>query len=733
MPVAIFAQQASAQMVEGGIIPLPQTDTLELPVVPGPDNISARYDASRRGSGVSETVATDRQDRVSPLRLVDLGYPMTDGVVRVSGEREWVTFEVYGSARAESQILRLMAISGINNLPERSHVTVKLNGTDIGQRNLVHIETPGAIDFAIPPGLLQPGRNSVRVELRQHHRIYCGPEAAFDLWTDLDLSKSGILVGRDDAEAGIESFLMGLAAQATGMRPVEIRGLETLGGDEDTWRRFLVGRLNQVLSGAPVVFRFSDYWTIQENGPAHARITLMPAAQSQVRFVVSGDGAQVMVLEVAQGTKPADLLDMLPQLAARTQEARVSLVTPDRDVSFSEIGIGAEQFSQHYAIRNHAFRLPHDWLVLTAAKARLKLDYAYAPNLPEGAMLLLSMNGTSIRLLPLRREGGIPITAFPIDFEARLMHPGTNILTMQMFIPGNPPDLPCPAGNAPVLQIGAGSSLNVPYSPSMFISDMDLAFAAIGPESLRRNELSGRAYSDMDVLTLGAALTRTHVTASSATLHLIAIEDLGSIPTGHHRAERRLLEDALLSRPAPEMLVAEQSDQTDDLFQTRRPAARPFSAALSAGWDEVRDRLRWALERLFPSSGDQLNDWLETQRGHAIFFQLDPERPDEIWMLRNPDSDIHQIAQAIASARAVGTGPRGQVSVLTHEGNWNNWLAPDRRPMLLEPWSLQNFRAAMGNHVSARPIFYTILMLALALSSAAVALRLIISTREHKV
>jgi len=99
-------------------------------------------------------------------------------------------------------------------------------------------------------------------------------------------------------------------------------------------------------------------------------------------------------------------------------------------------------------------------------------------------------------------------------------------------------------------------------------------------------------------------------------------------------------------------------------------------------------------------------------------------------MLRSPDSDITQIASSIAGARAYGRGPRGQVSILGHDGRWDNWIAPDRRPILLEPWSLQNFRTAMGNFVSARPIFYTFLMLFLALVSALVALRLVISTRE---
>lgn len=154
-------------------------------------------------------------------------------------------------------------------------------------------------------------------------------------------------------------------------------------------------------------------------------------------------------------------------------------------------------------------------------------------------------------------------------------------------------------------------------------------------------------------------------------------------------------------------------------------------AAVSNALGAVVDSVKWVTDRVFPSSGDQLNNWLAERRGQAILFQLDPNRPDEIWMLRSPDSDTHVIAHSISAARAYGSGPRGQVSILGYDGRWDNWIAPDRRPILLEPWSWENFRYALGNFVSARPIFYTIMVLFLALCSALVALRLVISTREN--
>lgn len=727
--------QAQGSSSGGGLIVLPEDDGLLVPDLPEFDVIEAR---SLRGM-VRDEDAPPPEPRlherwVSPLRLIDMDYPLRQGIARISGERELVNFDLFTTQFAGQQTLRLRTISGINNLPERSAMRVWINGDEIGARNLVNIEQFGTDEFVIPPDILRTGRNRVQVEFRQHHRIFCGPQASFDIWTDIDLSRSGLVVQRDRIDVGIDSFLMGLAAQAASARPVEIRGLDALGSERTQWRDWLVQRVNQVLTGTPVAFAFPDYWTLQSETPDFARITILPAAESRVSFRSGGDGAVVMVLEVAQGTRPETLLAPLSAIAAVPPDPLVPTILPQQDVPFAQFGVTTESFAQRYAIRSFPFRLPRDWLVLTSAKARINLDYAYATGLPRNSQLLVKINDTTVRLLPLRDEGGVPITAFPIDFEANLMHPGTNILTFELFVPGDPESLPCPTTDTPFLRISDTSTLNVPYSPAMSIPDMDLAFAALTPDSLRVNEMSARAYSGTDVITLAAALSRTRATIRPSTLHLISLDDLGSVPSAHHRADRRLLEDAVLNTEfLTEQLIASEHERGGpDPFHVRRQERRGFSVALSAGWAQVTEQAQTLIGRVFPRNGDHLNQWLAQQRGQAVMFQLDPARPDEIWMLRSPDSEIQDIAHAIAAARSYGGGPRGQVSVLDRNGQWQNWMAPDRRPILLEPWSRENFRFAMGNFVSARPIFYTILMLGLAIVSAFVALRLVISTREER-
>ena len=126
-----------------------------------------------------------------------------------------------------------------------------------------------------------------------------------------------------------------------------------------------------------------------------------------------------------------------------------------------------------------------------------------------------------------------------------------------------------------------------------------------------------------------------------------------------------------------------------------------------------------------------LEHWLEQQDAQAILLQLDPVRPTQLWLVRSPDSDISAIASAIVAARTNSEGPRGQVSVLDRSGHWQNWIAPDRQPVLLESVTLSNIRHVVGNVVSAMPIRYVAGLFFLALVSALFALRLVIATREH--
>ena len=109
-----------------------------------------------------------------------------------------------------------------------------------------------------------------------------------------------------------------------------------------------------------------------------------------------------------------------------------------------------------------------------------------------------------------------------------------------MLIPGNPADMPCAFNDTPILGIGQASTLTVPFSPSMYLPDMQIAFAGLTPASVVTNDMSQRAFDADDVVTLRAALTagaRPEAAALNTQLHLLALDDLGTGADGRLSTE----------------------------------------------------------------------------------------------------------------------------------------------------------------------------------------------------
>jgi len=675
-----------------------------------------------------------RADLISPLRpVVARGQPQ-GSAIRFDGETRDLDFALFVPDPAAVQSLRIATLSSINVLPERSNFSVYINDQFVGEGPLSHFTGFGTTDLPVGPGILTAGHNRVQIRLSQYHRIFCGPEASFALWSDIDLANSGAVIAGMGAQDNEQSFLMGLALAAASGNGIEIRGTAGLGAQREAWIELITQRLTAALGGDPVTFRFTGYWTAQSDGPAGGRVTFLPGNSPRVSFRTGGDGAQVLVIEYVPGQPPAALPELgtaLPPLPLRSAPV---LIPADQPVAFSAFGFRPVEVQDRYALIEQRFRLPDDYVVLTNAKAEIRLDYIFADDLPDGAVLLVHVNGHNIRLLPLRGGGGAMIEQFPVRFEAQYLRAGTNTLAFEVMIPGNPVELPCPVWDRPVLGIGADSTLQAPYSPSMYLPDMHFAFRALTAQSVRPQTHSARAFDADDLITLRAALSGSQLSGSadpSARLNLLSIEDMASVPLGGHTVTRNAIESVLLGGPAVNAQLQQGLGGSLMRMSGENGGTRQPPAAFSSGWDWAVGLFNTGLQWMHPRSGGLLEVWLHQQRGQAVLLQLDPDQPEQIWLLRAPGTDISGLASAIVAARMVADGPRGQVSVLDNQGRWQNWVAPDRRPVLLEALTPGNLRHVLGNLVSATPILYVAVLFLLALIAALVALRLVISTREH--
>jgi len=146
--------------------------------------------------------------------------------LRLSGERVAARFALIAPPLRQGQgaTLSLVHLSGADLLPERSRLDVSLNGKPIGTVEPDAFGTPGEDSLPVPPGLLRSGRNLVTISGQATHRVLCGPDAGFDLWTQLDPSRSGIVVPAKDLDpvADLAGFIDAAAAASARGEPIAV-------------------------------------------------------------------------------------------------------------------------------------------------------------------------------------------------------------------------------------------------------------------------------------------------------------------------------------------------------------------------------------------------------------------------------------------------------------------------------------------------------------------------------
>ncbi len=82
--------------------------------------------------------------------------------------------------------------------PEVSQLTVFINNRAIGQQQVGSPDSPSAVSFEVPPGLLQPGANLITFEANQRHRTDCSIDSTYELWSNIDPAGTYLsFAGRD--------------------------------------------------------------------------------------------------------------------------------------------------------------------------------------------------------------------------------------------------------------------------------------------------------------------------------------------------------------------------------------------------------------------------------------------------------------------------------------------------------------------------------------------------------
>ena len=636
------------------------------------------------------------------------------GIVRLSGEYSELPLTIDVPAVADVTDLRLAYQSSINNLPEESQLTAILNGTEIAQFAPTALD--GFMSVSLPREALIDGRNSLVIRSELSHRIFCGPEASFGIWAEIDLAQSGIEIVPDAGIADAAAFRRAMMAQIASGKAVPVVAAAPVDPAQLT---DLAQRLAALLPGAAPVLEMQSPYVPEPEEAALARIAIVASQTPFAEIRTGADGALVLVSSLGNDGSVID-----PILARPAAIAGLLEFVPGASATLAEMGFPAISMQGRYGRRDLGFRLPADWLLISSQGAQLDLIYDYAPGLPEGALMLVKVNGTTIRMLPLVDEGGETLPMLPVRFSARLLAPGPNNLTFETIIPGDPADLPCPRIEGPLLRVSDQSVLLIPSSPKMQFVSVSAALAVLDPAAIvaaPEADSDGVAVAAVQSLMLG--LRPFEGADGDAMLTVAGVNDLDQLPAGDLGLTRQMAEVAVAT-PPPVVTLPAPTDAPAQPIEVTETLSDRVGTPLRGIWQSLRS---------LASPGDPaLPLWLDGRQAEAMLVMPDAAAPGALWLVLSTSADPARVARALAEARFDPAGPTGRLALLQPDGTWQSWRAATTAPELDEPLTIANFRTVAGNYASWSPLGFVIILAGLMSISVILGLVFVVRTRGSR-
>jgi hypothetical protein len=648
---------------------------------------------------------------------------MGSGTQRLTGEYDKIAFDLDVPPDGTVGDLIITYRNSINVLAETSLITVFREGVEIGAW-----QPDAPADFqnvTLPADALTPGLNRIVIRVEQSHRIFCGPEASFAIWTDIDLARSGVEVPLGNSELNIDDFRRAAAAQiaAYGTLPLIAKVAPAASFVRDLERR--VSALGS--DGQARLAVQSPYAVTSQTGTSEAlaRIAVIEfsdlsgeVALPEVRQ--SPQGSLVLVLSTDTTLDMHDGLLPLPAAIAGPPD-----LIPGQGATLETLHAnGIEIRSRHRRV-DVPFRLPDDWLVLTSQRAQIDLEYRYADNLPEGSLFMIKVNDTTVRLLPLYGKGGLELPELTVGFWARLLKPGYNMISFEVFIPGNPTDMICPKIDDPILEVSENTLVNVPTSPRMQLSRLSQGVQRLTPDSVALvANLAGNSRAE-EILTMMAvhlvALGGERPAAEMARLTVRTFERIDQVPLDMMSINRSILERVLTPQMAELTEQAWDGAAAEDRFTQLPQRTERYGGGIAVIWQRAR-ALAWP--------GDPpLADWIAGRHGQALLLMPDPNAPLDLWLIVGASADAGEVASALAAGRLDPSGPDGRAALLTADGVWQSWHPNTDAPSLNEPLTLANARAVAGNYASWSPVWFVGLLASFMSLSVLLGLSYVVSTR----
>ncbi|WP_191970065.1 cellulose biosynthesis cyclic di-GMP-binding regulatory protein BcsB [Methylobacterium planeticum] len=400
-------------------------------------------DAARRGALTAGIAAARR-------------FPAGTRGYRLAGEDDTLQFPVFlteAQARGGAR-LRISYLSAISVAPEASELTGSVNGTKVGW---TRIQAPGAVkvvEFAIPEGVLKAGYNAVGFTVSQRHRVDCSIDATYELWTQIDPSRSGLVVG-PATDLDLRT-LAALEPDESGALPISVlltekpslERLERMIGAVQAVA--LVGRLARpaVTFGPPMAGRTGINLLVgtaaelrgteglEEIGPIGGpKLGLLPARANRATVLVvtgaSGSDVREAIRMLAGSGEPAGT----PSGTRLAELVRGYPVSGGESLSLETLGVATREFNGRLLRVGFEVRFPADFVPADYGKVMLHLAGGYAAGLEPSAQIVVDINGRNAASVPLPYTRGEVFEDSAIPLPLSLWRPGLNRIEIAAQLP----------------------------------------------------------------------------------------------------------------------------------------------------------------------------------------------------------------------------------------------------------------------------------------------------------
>ena len=339
-------------------------------------------------------------------------------------------------------------------LPDRSGMDVSLNGKPLTKLPLVGAQGAAAAAIDLPASSFKPGRNELRFQVRQSHRLACSLDRFGELWTKLKTSGTSLSLRRIGERLPIdaasvtgflaasvfdgEPFGIAIGQSQSGQKGLELgsrvaQAVALVRGDRQ--QPFEAATLSTIdwatLSGRNVALIGSvdDLAELLEPDDRdalrahHMLVRRLPADPDHVALLFTGadDAAIAQAVDQFAGsaTRPLDPPPLV-EIDGKTQ-----LKLSDIGFRTRELPLGSNE-----PIRMQ-FRLPPTFYAADGQRLDLNLNYAYAAGLAATSAMTVQVNDIPANLIRLGDPNGRIVDGAKVNLTLGMFHPGINTIAIQ--------------------------------------------------------------------------------------------------------------------------------------------------------------------------------------------------------------------------------------------------------------------------------------------------------------